>query len=55
MKPWQSWTFFYVLVALIAFLSADQWSSRLILFLVLIVPITAWASWKKREVENSDR
>ena len=43
MKPWTSWILLLVSAAPIAFFSVERWSTRIILFAIMAVPVTLWA------------
>ena len=43
-----SWTLFFAGCAVVAFLSQSHWPQRIILFLVMMVPLTLWTLYRMK-------
>lgn len=48
MKPWMSWTLFFLVCAVLSYVLAKGWPSRVFLFLLMSAPMTIWAVRKLR-------
>ncbi len=48
MKPWISWVLFFVVSAVLFYVLAKGWPSRVFLFLLMSIPVMIWAVRKSR-------
>jgi len=55
MKPWKSWTLFFLAAAVIALFSAEQWNARIAVFLFLTIPIAIWAVRQIKKAQTPPR